>query len=126
MKKKNTGKNGTLAGVFRKHCIVITCCVAILIIAATVVVNNVLTEPSAKTMLVTDLPTAIKVMDDEGMNRIQPYLKDNLVLKVTEQLGGSSTKQEFLEAYLKLDTNDDLVEAIIDAGDNAERQRLPE
>lgn len=127
MKNLKKRKAGILSGISNKYFLAIVCCMVILAGSGITVVSMILTEPAAKSQpLVTDLPTAIEVMDDDGMNRIQPYLRDDIVLEVTKQLGGSSTKKEFLEAYLALDTNDDLVAAIIDAGDNAERRRLPE
>ena len=107
-----------------KQAMVLVCALLAVAIAGTATVVSILSKPEAKTpTIITTLSEALEVIGDEenfsnpergyDMDAIIPYTKEELVIQVTAELGGSSTRKEFLEAYLKKDSNEDLVEEII-------------
>lgn len=129
----------TKISLTKKQAVLLLCALLAVAIAGTSTALNILSKPEAKTpTIITTLPEALEAIGDEeslndpevgydrDMSTIIPYMKEELVIQVTAELGGSSTRKEFLEAYLKKDSNKDLVEKIIEvANKRAVANSLP-
>lgn len=129
----------TKISLTKKQAVLLLCALLAVAIAGIATALNILSKPEAKTpTIITTLPEALEAIGDEeslndpevgydrDMSTIIPYMKEELVIQVTAELGGSSTRKEFLEAYLKKDSNKDLVEKIIEvANKRAVANSLP-